>query len=118
MNPIAIPIVLMLALIYLILPITLVIGFCQSVASLTREHAEEHPDHPAEAVDALIEAGQEEGILEEGDRELIQSVVQFGDKTAREAMTPRPQMVAVPVDTTVEKFLEMLRSRRFSRVPV
>src|ERR1051326_3597672 len=105
-------------LIYVVMPVTLVIGFCQSVASLTREHAEETPDHPAEAVDALIEAGQEEGILQEADRELIQSVVQFGEKTAREAMTPRPEMVAVPVDTTVEKFLDMLRSHRFSRVPV
>lgn len=105
-------------LIYLVMPVTLVIGFCQSVASLTREHAEELPEHASEAVDALIEAGQEEGILQEADRELIQSVVQFGEKTAREAMTPRPEMVAVPVDTTVEQFLEMLRSRRFSRVPV
>ena len=105
-------------LIYIVMPVTLVIGFCQSVASLTREHSEELPEHPAEAVDALIEAGQEEGILEEADRDLIQSVVQFGDKTAREAMTPRPEMVAVPADTTVESFLEMLRSRRFSRVPV
>ena len=105
-------------LIYLVMPVTLVIGFCQSVASLTREHAEELPEHASEAVDALIEAGQEEGILQEADRELIQSVVQFGEKTAREAMTPRPEMVAVPADTTVEHFLEMLRSRRFSRVPV
>ena len=105
-------------LIYLVMPVTLVIGFCQSVASLTREHSEELPEHASEAVDALIEAGQEEGILQEADRELIQSVVQFGEKTAREAMTPRPEMVAVPVDTTVERFLEMLRSRRFSRVPV
>src|SRR5690348_8346357 len=105
-------------LIYVVMPVTLVIGFCQSVAALTREHSEELPEHAAEAVDALIEAGQEEGILQEADRELIQSVVQFGEKTAREAMTPRPEMVAVPVDTTVEQFLEMLRSQRFSRVPV
>ncbi len=106
------------ALIYLMMPITLIIGFCQSVATLTREHAEEQPEHPAEAVDALIEAGQEEGILQESDRELIQSVVEFGDKTVREAMTPRPEMVAVPLDTTVEQYIELLRSRRFSRVPV
>ena len=105
-------------LIYLMMPITLIIGFCQSVATLTREHSEEQPEHPAEAVDALIEAGQEEGILQESDRELIQSVVEFGDKTVREAMTPRPEMVAVPVDTTVEQYIELLRSRRFSRVPV
>ena len=45
-------------LIYLVLPVTLVLGFCQSVAALTREHAETQPETPAEAVDALIEAGQ------------------------------------------------------------
>ncbi|PYX90030.1 MAG: HlyC/CorC family transporter, partial [Acidobacteria bacterium] len=103
---------------YLVLPLTLVLGFCQSVASLTKEHADEQPETPAEAVDALIEAGQEEGILDEGDRDLIQSVVEFGGKTVREAMKPRPEMVAVPSNTTVEQFVELLRSKRFSRVPV
>ncbi len=73
-------------LIYLVLPVTLVLGFCQSVAALTREHVEEKPENPAEAVDALIEAGQEEGIIHEGDRDLIQSVVEFSGKTVREAM--------------------------------
>lgn len=105
-------------LIYLVLPITLVLGFCQSVASLTREHADEQPESPAEAVDALIEAGQEEGILDEGDRHLIQSVVEFGGKTVREAMKPRPEVVAVPTDTTVEQFVDLLRATPFSRVPV
>jgi len=105
-------------LIYLAMPVTLIIGFCQSVAALTREHSDEEPEHPAEAVDALIEAGQEEGILEGADRELIQSVVEFGDKTVREAMTPRPEMVAVPMDTTVEQFVQLLRGKPFSRVPV
>jgi putative hemolysin len=103
---------------YLMLPITLVLGFCQSVASLTKEHADEQPESPAEAVDALIEAGQEEGILDEGDRDLIQSVVEFGGKSVREAMKPRPDMVAVPTNTTVEQFVDLLRSKPFSRVPV
>jgi CBS domain containing-hemolysin-like protein len=96
----------------------LVLGFCQSVAALTKEHADEQPESSAEAVDALIEAGQEEGILDEGDRHLIQSVVEFGGKTVREAMKPRPDMVAVPSNTTVEQFVELLRSKPFSRVPV
>lgn len=104
-------------LIYIVLPITLVLGFCQSVAALTTEHSDEQPDSPAEAVDALIEAGQEEGILDESDRDLIQSVVEFGGKTVREAMKPRPEMVAVPTTTTVEQFVELLRSKPFSRVP-
>ncbi len=109
---------LLRALIYICLPITLVLGFCISVASLAREHGEEQPERPSEAVDALIEAGREEGILEESDRELIQSVVEFGDKTVREVMTPRPAMVAVPADTSVEQLTELLRAKPYSRIPV
>jgi putative hemolysin len=105
-------------LIYLILPITLVLGFCQSVAALTREHGDATPETPAEAVDALIEAGQEEGILQEGDRDLIQSVVEFSGKTVRDAMKPRPEMVAVPVNATVEQVIELLKTKPFSRIPV
>src|SRR5581483_11244242 len=105
-------------LIYVAMPVTLVINFCLSVATLTREHSEREPEHPSEAVDALIEAGQEEGILQESDRDLIHSVVEFGDKVVREVMTPRPEVFAVPADTTVEQFTEMLRTRPYSRVPV
>ncbi len=105
-------------LIYLALPATLILGFGLSVASLSKEHPEQQPEHPSEAVDALIEAGQEEGILEESDRDLIQSVVEFGDKTVREVMTPRPEIVAVPATTTVEKFTELLRKYPYSRSPV
>jgi len=105
-------------LIYLVLPATLVLGFLQSVTSLTKEHVEEQPESPAEAVDALIEAGQEEGIIHASDRDLIQSVVEFSGKTVREAMKPRPEMMAVPVNTTVEQFIELLKTKPFSRVPV
>jgi CBS domain containing-hemolysin-like protein len=105
-------------LIYLVLPITIVLGFLQSVASLTRQNTREQPESAAEAVDALIEAGQEEGIIQKGDRDLIQSAVEFSGKTVREAMKPRPQMFAVPVETTVERFIEMLRGKHYSRVPV
>jgi len=105
-------------LIYLVLPVTLVLGFLQSVTSLTREHSDEQPESQAEAVDALIEAGQEEGILDATNRDLIQSVVQFSEKTVREAMKPRPEIVALPSDASVEQFVELLRTRPFSRVPV
>jgi putative hemolysin len=105
-------------LIYLVLPVTIVLGFLQSVVSLTRENTREQPETAAEAVDALIEAGQEEGIIQKGDRDLIQSVVEFSGKTVREAMKPRPEMFAVPMETTVERFIEMLRTKHYSRVPV
>ncbi len=104
--------------IYLAVPATLVLGFLRSVTALTKEHSEEQPETQAEAVDALIEAGQEEGILDESNRDLIQSAVEFGEKTVREAMKPRPDIVAVPTNTTVEQFVELLREKPYSRVPV
>jgi CBS domain containing-hemolysin-like protein len=110
--------VLLRVLIYMVLPVTLALGFLQSVTVLTREHADEAPETQAEAVDALLEAGQEEGILDQSNRDLIQSVVEFGGKTVREAMKPRPEIVAVPSNATVEQFIELLRTKPFSRVPV
>ncbi len=109
---------LLRALIYLMLPVTLALGFLRSVTTLTKEHSDAAPETQAEAVDALIEAGQEEGILDESNRDLIQSVVEFGEKTVRDAMKPRPEIVAVPTNTTVEQFIELLRVKPFSRVPV
>ncbi len=105
-------------LIYLVLPVTLVLGFLQSVTALTREHVDEAPDTQSEAVDALIEAGEEEGILDKNNREMIQSVVEFSEKTVREAMKPRPEIVAVAANTSVEQLVELLRNKPFSRVPV
>ena len=105
-------------LVWVALPITVVLGFSMSVASLADTQEPEQPEHPSEAVDALLEAGTEEGILEESDRELIQSVVEFGDKIVREVMTARPDMVAVPASTTVEQLTDLLNRRPHSRVPV
>jgi CBS domain containing-hemolysin-like protein len=109
---------LLRALIYLMLPITVVLGFGLSVAALAEPHEPEEPEHPSEAVDALIEAAEEEGILHESDRQLIQSVVEFGDKTVREVMTPRPDIFAVPDTTTIEAFTTMLREKPHSLGPV
>ena len=105
-------------LIYLLLPVTLVLGFLQSVTALTKEHTDTAPESQAQAVDALLEAGQEEGILDETNRDLIQSVVEFGEKTVRDAMKPRPEITAVQSHTTVEQFVDLLRAKPFSRVPV
>ncbi len=105
-------------LIYLAIPATLMLSFTTSVTKLSREHVEGQEEHPSEAVDALIEAGREEGILEESDRDLIQSVVEFGDKTVREVMTPRPEIVTVPITTTIAEFTDLVKKYPYSRIPV
>jgi putative hemolysin len=104
-------------LFYVVLPITLAIGLLLSIAGLAEPEAAE-PEHPHEAMDALLEAGEEEGVLDEEDRELVRSVVEFGDKVVREVMTPRPEMFAVAGKTSLEKFTAEVNAHNFSRVPV
>jgi len=104
-------------LFYVVLPVTLTIGLLLSIVGLA-EKEEEVPEHPSEAVDALLEAGEEEGILEESDRELVRSVVEFGDKVVREVMTPRPEIFAVPQTMSLSEFTRQVREHGFSRVPV
>ena len=106
------------ALFYLILPITLLLGLLLSIVSLAEPEDAAEEDHPSEAMDALLEAGEEEGILEESDRELLRSVVEFGDKVVREVMTPRPEIFAVPQTLTLQEFTQAIEENVFSRVPV
>ncbi len=106
------------ALFYLILPVTLLLGLLLSIAALAEPEEHEEAEHPSEAMDALLEAGEEEGILEESDRELVRSAVEFGDKVVREVMTPRPEIFAVPEAMTLEEFTALLDEHAFSRVPV
>jgi CBS domain containing-hemolysin-like protein len=103
---------------YLVMPITVFLGFLLSIAALAESAARTEEETTFEAVDKLIEAGEEEGILEESDRELVRSAVEFGDKVAREVMTPRPEIFAVPGSKTLEEFLQMIESQPYSRVPV
>jgi CBS domain containing-hemolysin-like protein len=103
-------------LLWLMTPITVVIRFFFSVAALAEQPAS--PEEDAVDVEALLEAGEEEGILEESDRDLVRSAVEFGDKLVRDVMTPRPQIFAVPDTISLEHFLELLRVHNFSRVPV
>ena len=104
-------------LFYLVLPLTLTIGLLLSIAGLAEPESPESED-PAEAMDALLEAGEEEGVLDEEDRELVRSVVEFGDKVVREVMTPRPEMFAVAGKTSLETFTAEVNAHNFSRVPV
>jgi len=76
------------------------------------------PTDTVEHVEALIDAGAEEGILEESDRKLIHSVVAFGDKSVREVMTPRPGIVAISSDKSIEDLRQLVIHEGFSRIPV
>jgi CBS domain containing-hemolysin-like protein len=104
-------------LLWLMTPITVFVRFFFSLAALSEEPASPE-EEAAVDVEALLEAGEEEGILEESDRDLVRSAVEFGDKLVREVMTPRPRVFAVSDSITLEKFLEELQEQNYSRVPV
>jgi putative hemolysin len=105
-------------LLYLILPVTMLLQLLLSIAALAEPEDKSADEHPSEAMDALLEAGEEEGILEESDRELVRSAVEFGDKIVLEVMTPRPEIFAVPVSLTLREFTAEINEHAFSRVPV
>ncbi len=100
-------------------PCVAVLNFFQSLVDLTDDTGGkvEEPTS-AENIEALISAGTEEGLIEEEDRELIQGVVEFGDKVVREVMTPRPNIVAISADATLEELRQIVITEQYSRIPV
>jgi putative hemolysin len=82
--------------------------------------AEEEGDDEANGSDiqALIDVGEAEGILEQEEGELIHSIIEFGDTRVSEVMTPRPDIVAVPDDATVKEARDIMTESKYSRLPV
>ena len=103
----------------LVRPLAGILGFFQSLVDLAEQHptSEETPGSPGD-IEALISAGEEEGLIEKDDRKLIESVVAFGDKTVREVMTPRPKIVAIEGSRTLEDLRELVIHEQYSRIPV
>lgn len=80
--------------------------------------AEEIREDNAEDKQALIEMGEAEGILEEKDRELMETMFEFNETKAGEIMTPRTEIVAVSVDSTVKAVRDLIIEEKVSRLPV
>jgi CBS domain containing-hemolysin-like protein len=95
------------------------LDFFQSLVELADEGngADEAPPTAAENIEALITAGEEEGLIQEDDHKLIQSVVAFGDKVVREVMTPRPNVVGISADATLEQLRALVITEQYSRIP-
>jgi CBS domain containing-hemolysin-like protein len=98
-------------------PLIWLLEFLQSLFELGGDKQTAEPPTPEEHIEALISAGEEEGLIQKGDRELIQSVVAFGDKTVREVMTPRPRIVGISQDASLEELRQLVIHEQFSRIP-
>jgi putative hemolysin len=86
----------------------------------TEERHEEKGEEEAseEEVQAYIDVGEEEGILEKSEAKLVQSIVDFGDSIAREIMTPRVDIDAFEVTRPVDDIAKLFSESKYSRIPV
>ncbi|MGQ9630596.1 MAG: hemolysin family protein [bacterium] len=78
----------------------------------------EAPLMTEEELRTLVSAGEKEGIIERDEREMIHSIMDFGDTTVKEVMVPRVDIVAVDSESTMEDILNLLEKEKHSRIPV
>ncbi len=86
-------------------------------SELDRGDDEEEQDS-VDDIQALIDVGEAEGILEEEEGELIHSIIEFGDTRVSEVMTPRPDIVAVSIELSVRDARDVMIESKYSRLPV
>ena len=69
-------------------------------------------------IQALIDVGAEEGILEEEEGELIHSIIEFGDTRVSEVMTPRTEIASLPITASIKETRDAMIDSKYSRLPV
>lgn len=71
-----------------------------------------------EEIKSMVAAGQENGVINETEKEMINSIFEFDDKLADEVMTPRTDVYLINIDTPLNKYLDELIEKGYSRIPV
>lgn len=71
-----------------------------------------------EEIRMMIDVGEENGVLNQTEKEMIDGIFEFDDTLAREVMTPRIDVFSIDVNTPIEKIIEMVSEEQYSRIPV
>lgn len=98
-------------------------GVDELVAKATRATSNLDPDEQREEqieqeIMSVVEEGEKEGIVGEQEREMIESVIQFRDRSVGEIMTARTEITALEVTATLDEVKQMLAESGHSRLPV
>jgi len=103
----------------LVWPVRVFLEGAESLARISEAESEKtEAQRTEEGIEALVEAAEEEGIIEPEQAELIEQVVEFSDKRVREVMTPRPDIVAISAGCTLEELHAKFTETGFTRLPV
>ncbi|CAI48798.1 DUF21/CBS domain protein [Natronomonas pharaonis DSM 2160] len=105
---------------YLLLPLIVTFDYLtRQVNRITGGRAEIESTYVTrEEIRDIIETGERAGVLEEDEREMLQRIFRFTNTIAKEVMTPRLDMEAVPKDATIEEAIQTCVQSGHARVPV
>ncbi len=107
------------AAMWLVWPVRVFLEGAESLARISEQESEKTEEQRTEeGIEALVEAAEEQGIIEPSQADLIEQVVEFSDKRVREVMTPRPDIVAMQADATLEELHAKFIEKHFSKMPV
>jgi CBS domain containing-hemolysin-like protein len=106
------------AFLWVVWPFRVLLELAASLARISDDHPSDSATSQQEGIEALVDAAEQEGILERSEAQMIEQVVEFSDKRVLEFMTPRPDVVSISADSTVEQLRQLLIQTKFSRVPV
>ncbi len=106
------------ASLWLVWPFRVFVEGTETLARISEKESEKTDEQRTEeGIEALVEAAEEEGIIEPEQADLIEQVVEFSDKRVREVMTPRPDVVAISVDASLEELHTKFVETGFTRLP-
>jgi putative hemolysin len=106
------------AFLWMVWPFRVLLELAGSLARISDEAHADGSAAPEEGIEALVDAAEQEGILDAGEAHMIEQVVEFSDKRVLEFMTPRPAVVAIGGSSTVAQLRTLLIETKFSRIPV
>jgi len=110
---------LLRASLVLVWPVRVFLEGAESLARISEVETEKSEEQRTEeGIEALVEAAEEEGIIEPEQADLIEQVVEFSDKRVREVMTARPDIVAIQANATLEELHAQLVESGFRKLPV
>jgi putative hemolysin len=110
---------LLRASLVLVWPVRVFLEGAESLARISEAETEKSEEQRTEeGIEALVEAAEEEGIIEPEQADLIEQVVEFSDKRVREVMTARPDIVAIQANATLEELHAQLVQSGFRKLPV
>jgi len=107
------------AAMWLAWPIRVFLEGAESLARISEQEVERTEEQRTEeGIEALVEVAEEEGIIEPEQGDLIEQVVEFSDKRVREVMTPRPDVVAMQAEDSLEEMHARYVETKFAKMPV